>query len=239
MQKPVIFLHRAGKHSSYGHKENTVARATITGKHPQVDGFEIDVRLTKDGVPIVHHDRVRGHDLASFRKKYHGDTLAEWVSWLQKHPKKSLYLDTKERIPIDLYFKIIAPVRDRIWIGSRDPWYVRHLVMQKRKTKSNVLIFYMTWNSIFAQTQVAVADYYFRKHKARPDGIHAMYEEVTPVGLRLIHLALIKRLVTAAKKRGYMVSGGTGTPSSVRKQIRFGVDCLMPNHHDHIPTKAI
>jgi glycerophosphoryl diester phosphodiesterase len=237
MQKPLALLHRAGHHNSYAHRENTLARANTTADYPRVDGFEIDVRLTKDKVPVVHHNSQRRLTLAQFRVKKAGDTLKEWINWLSAHPKKTLYLDLKERVPVDELARLIEPCHRRIWIGSRDPAYVVQLVRMKRISKFKTMIFYMTWNSIFAQSQVWLAEHYFRKHNAKPDGIHAMYEEIAPVGLRWLHLKLVKRLVLAAKKRGYLVSGGTGHPKSVRRMMRYGVDCLMPNHHDHIPEQ--
>jgi glycerophosphoryl diester phosphodiesterase len=54
--RPLVFAHRGGSGLA---PENTLAafdRAVATG----VDGLELDVRLSKDGIVIVHHDRLLG-----------------------------------------------------------------------------------------------------------------------------------------------------------------------------------
>src|SRR5437870_2409665 len=51
--RPLVFAHRGGSALA---PENTMA-AFDRGMACGADGFELDVRLSRDGVVVVHHDR--------------------------------------------------------------------------------------------------------------------------------------------------------------------------------------
>src|SRR5436190_12871054 len=51
--RPLVFAHRGGSALA---PENTMA-AFDNGLHLGADGLELDVRLSRDGVVVVHHDR--------------------------------------------------------------------------------------------------------------------------------------------------------------------------------------
>ena len=52
--RPLVFAHRGGSALA---PENTVA-AFDRGMALGADGLELDIRLSRDGVPVVHHDRL-------------------------------------------------------------------------------------------------------------------------------------------------------------------------------------
>src|SRR5207244_12953013 len=52
-RRPLVFAHRGGSALA---PENTMA-AFDRGLELGADGLELDVRLTRDGVVVVHHDR--------------------------------------------------------------------------------------------------------------------------------------------------------------------------------------
>jgi glycerophosphoryl diester phosphodiesterase len=52
--RPQVFAHRGGSHLG---PENTIAAFDI-GMSTGADGLELDVHLSADNVPVVHHDRV-------------------------------------------------------------------------------------------------------------------------------------------------------------------------------------
>src|SRR5438477_10194636 len=54
--RPLVFAHRGG--SKIG-PENTIP-AFDRGLAAGADGLELDVRLSRDGIVIVHHDRLLG-----------------------------------------------------------------------------------------------------------------------------------------------------------------------------------
>ena len=54
MKNILFFAHRGGGHGIY---ENRLATIKKTLQNPRVDAVEVDIRLTKDGVLVVHHDR--------------------------------------------------------------------------------------------------------------------------------------------------------------------------------------
>src|SRR5262249_15214132 len=51
--RPLVFAHRGGAALA---RENTI-EAFDNGMALGADGIELDVRLSRDGVPVVHHDR--------------------------------------------------------------------------------------------------------------------------------------------------------------------------------------
>src|SRR2546426_11966963 len=52
--RPLVFAHRGGGALA---PENTIA-AFDNGLRLGADGLELDVRLSRDGVAVVHHDRL-------------------------------------------------------------------------------------------------------------------------------------------------------------------------------------
>ena len=72
--RPLVFAHRGGAALA---PENTVA-AFDRGLALGADGLELDVRLSRDGVVVVHHDRRvdRTTDLRGFLSSFTADELA-------------------------------------------------------------------------------------------------------------------------------------------------------------------
>lgn len=54
MELPVLIAHRGAMAEA---PENTMAAFEKAASYPAVAGFEFDIQLSKDGVPIVYHDR--------------------------------------------------------------------------------------------------------------------------------------------------------------------------------------
>lgn len=142
--RPLVFAHRGGAGLA---PENTFA-AFDKGLALGADGLELDVRLTRDGVVVVHHDatvdrttnlhgRVAdftadelwhadagyqfGHqDARPYRGLGHGIPRLHWV--LGRYPDTRIIIEMKDR-STDLARAIVAVLRtadafDRVSVGS-------------------------------------------------------------------------------------------------------------------------
>ena len=106
MPRPLIYAHRG---SSFDHPENTIA-AFMAAITDGADGFECDLRLTKDGQVVIWHDSnmlrmanhkaVIAHTEFSELKEIYPDLmlLSELLEISKKH-KKALALETKHPVP--------------------------------------------------------------------------------------------------------------------------------------------
>ena len=106
MLRPLIYAHRG---ASFDHPENTRA-AFMAAIKDGADGFECDLRLTKDKQVVIWHDanmmRMANHKAAVAHTEYselkaiYPDLmlLTELLEIAQKH-KKSLALETKHPVP--------------------------------------------------------------------------------------------------------------------------------------------
>jgi|ETNmetMinimDraft_21_1059911.scaffolds.fasta_scaffold126614_2 glycerophosphoryl diester phosphodiesterase len=94
----IIYSHRG-----YKKKENTIE--SFINSFSNFDGIEMDVRLTKDNIPVIIHDRnlLRTHNknifinLTNFKelKKYNIPSLIEVLTLIKQNNKKCL-IDIKE-----------------------------------------------------------------------------------------------------------------------------------------------
>ena len=123
--RPLVFAHRGG--SSLG-PENTMA-AFDRGLAAGADGLELDVRLSRDRIVVVHHDLVLGRtnsgtgpvrsrtadELAAFEVPTLADVLA-------RYPQSRIIVELKEqgadlaRAAVDDVRR--AGARDRVSLGS-------------------------------------------------------------------------------------------------------------------------
>ena len=121
MPRTLIYAHRG---SSFDHPENTKA-AFMAAITDGANGFECDLRLTKDGEVVIWHDsnmlRIANHKAIvahteySELKEIYPDLmlLSELLEISQKH-KKALALETKHPVPTgnDVEMKIVELVKD-------------------------------------------------------------------------------------------------------------------------------
>lgn len=135
-----LFGHRGGSWEAEerGRKENIAAQNSwerITRGLKSLGGVEADVRLTKDGVPVLVHRSVKGMSLAQFKKKYpnHG-TLEGLVDWFARRKGGEVYLDLKDAGEIDAWslIELVAKLEGRVIIGAKDPQAVAKLLLARK-----------------------------------------------------------------------------------------------------------
>jgi len=112
MKKILVIAHRAG---GIGLSENRVTTIKKTLSNNYIDGIEIDLRLTKDNILVVHHDRgvyINGSriwiDKIEYSKIKHLGlpTFAEVLD-LFKDSKKIINIDVKEERCIDPMIEVM------------------------------------------------------------------------------------------------------------------------------------
>jgi glycerophosphoryl diester phosphodiesterase len=123
--RPLVFAHRGG--SKIG-PENTIA-AFDRGLAAGADGLELDVRLSRDGIVVVHHDAMldRTTRAQGPLKNRTAAELAEFDvpplrSVLARYPTTGIIVELKERGP-QLAEAVVDEVRragasDRVCLGS-------------------------------------------------------------------------------------------------------------------------
>src|SRR5580765_91495 len=123
--RPLVFAHRGGSALT---PENTIA-AFDNGLALGADGLELDVHLSRDGVVVVHHDRLlerttalRGpiaQQRADDLRRADVPTLAEVLS---RYPDQRVIIEMKVNSP-ELAAATVAAIRradavDRVCLGS-------------------------------------------------------------------------------------------------------------------------
>ena len=106
MSRPLIYAHRG---SSFDHPENTRA-AFMAAISDGADGFECDLRLTKDNQVVIWHDsnmlRMANHkavvahtDYSEMKEIYPDLMLLNELLEMASEHKKALALETKHPVP--------------------------------------------------------------------------------------------------------------------------------------------
>jgi len=100
-KKLLIVAHRGAKEEA---PENTRSAFDAALRYP-VDGIEFDVRITREGIPVIHHDKTISRITGSRRKidSCFFDELADsdWGSWFSKKYSTERILTFEKTI--DLY----------------------------------------------------------------------------------------------------------------------------------------
>ncbi len=125
-------------------KENTLEAFQKAIDNPKFAGFECDVRTSKDGVFIIHHDIfIDGHLVNSFtlkelKEKYNITTLEEV---LNLKTDKIIMIEIKEPfLDIDSFLFLIKQYKDKkLYIDSFDNSIIQDLAAQDNHAKYGVL----------------------------------------------------------------------------------------------------
>lgn len=123
--RPLVFAHRGGALLA---PENTIA-AFDNGIALGADGLELDVRLSRDRIVVVHHDRtlhrttaLRGHIASHTADELAAVNVPTLASVLARFPTVRIIVELKDN-SADLAHRVLADVRaadavDRVCLGS-------------------------------------------------------------------------------------------------------------------------
>ena len=233
-KKLLIVAHRGANEEA---PENTRSAFDAALKYP-VDGIEFDVRSTREGIPVIHHDKTLSRITGS-RKKIEScffDELADsdWGSWFSKDYSKERILTFEKTI--DLYCR-----RTRLFIEIKsDEEYslsetsriltlkVLEIIKKKVPHKHSGSIYILCLNPKlleFAYNKAQAYKYVFNlsgsslNQASYPSYIHGL---CLPIG------NLSGGFMDKAKTGGYSVlTYSCNTPEQAAKALDLGADVIM------------
>lgn len=228
--------HRGASHDA---PQNTLAAFRLANEYG-ADGYELDVQLTKDGVPVVIHDfivdkttdgigPVAGFTLAALKRldagvrfspQFAGEripTLAEVFDVLEPHSIVNVELKTKslgdnglERATIQLIRE--RGLQDRVILSSFNPFSLLRVRRMAPELKIGLLY-------------APDLPLYLRKAWLRP--------VVQPHALHPHFRMVDERYMRWAKQRGYEVNVWTvDDPEDMRRLAMLGVNAIITNRPD-------
>jgi glycerophosphoryl diester phosphodiesterase len=219
--------------------ENTLAafrRAVEMG----ADGVELDVMLSKDGIPVVHHDyklgrtengkgRIGRTTVAQLKRldaggwkdpQFAGEripTLAEVFHTLDRQVVVNVELKTGSWFPNGLEAAVFAEIKrshmvDMVIISSFNPF----ALLRMRELSQT-----MPQGLLYAPNQWPHMSRAWLRPLVRPEALHPHHKIVTP------------RFVKWAKKKGYRINTWTvNEPEEMRRLIGLGVDAIISDVPD-------
>lgn len=235
--KTLNFGHRGA--SAYA-PENTLASFNLAFDLG-ADGVELDVSLTKDGVPVVMHDNrvdrtTDGHGAvgemtlaeikrldagAQFNTKFRGEripTLEEVLSTVGKRGIVNIELKSGKLPNVGLETVAIAKVIeetnavDRVIISSFNHFALHRM----HDIDARLPLGYLYFNRVTISFP-----YLETRPLARPTALHPRYVVVTPQFMRW------------ARGKHYQINTWTvDEPEEIRRLIALGVDSVMTNKPD-------
>lgn len=207
-----------------------------------VDGFETDIHLSKDGVPVVCHnytidetsdgegkindltlEELRSHDFGSYyNEKFKGTTLPTLEEFLALCENADIQIMNIEiKPPLDgnmaIVEKTITAVKEhglfgKLLISSFDP----NVLVECKKIDSECKTgFLYAPNKVFFYKQMLFGYVKFAK-KIKADYLHPHYFAVTKSYVRKLH------------KNGIGVNPWTvNKPDDIRRMLKMGVDGII------------
>lgn len=204
--------------------ENTIASIKKALEH-HVEELEFDLRVTKDGVVVLHHDR-RLHDPSGAQLAIHRNTYKELKQHKPDLPTFTelletvgttvpLYIEVKPAVPVAPIVKIIKSQLKKGWpkekliLASKSQKTLREL-HQKLPDLSTIVI--EPWSGIRAT------------YRAR---------QLNTKTISMNHLGLWSGYIRAVKRNGYYLYAYTlNSPSRARRLERAGLDAIVTDYPD-------
>jgi glycerophosphoryl diester phosphodiesterase len=213
--RPLVFAHRGGSKLA---PENTIA-AFDRGMATGADGLELDVRLSKDGVAMVHHDRLLDRSVADLTTL----NVPTLRGVFARYPTARIIVELKEA-RADLARAVIDDVHraralDRVCLGSFSAGVLRTLrAMEPRIATSG------------GQFDVRLALY--RSWINLSPG-HPAYQAFQVPEISGRTRVVSPRFIKLAHKAGLAVHVWTvDEPDDIRRLLDWGVDGIISDRPD-------
>lgn len=232
--KPLVLAHRGA--SAYA-PENTLAAFNLAFELG-ADGIELDVSLTRDGIPVVIHDdtvdrTTNGHgavnqftlaelqqlDASNRIEKYRGEkipTLEEVLRAVGKRGLINIEIKSTGLKTDGVEGAVLAAIENtgapRVLISSFNPLALRRMFLLDPRLPRGLL--YAPRLPIFLRRA-------WLRPLVRPTALHPHFSMVT------------REFVAWAHQRGYQVNTWTvDEPDVARRLIEWGVDGIITNKPD-------
>jgi len=232
--RPLIVAHRGARDEA---PENTRSAFNAALNYP-VDGIEFDVRITRDGVPVIHHDRSLGQ-ISGSRRQIESVFFSELSqmdcgSWFSGKYKNERILTFEKTI--DLYSKT---TRLFVEIKSNEDDFLSETsriltlkvleTINKRvpyKYLKNISVLSFNLNILdYARQKVSGLNYVFNLSGAsfkQPDYPSYLHGLCLPVS------KLSKSFMDKAEKGKYRIlTYSCNTPKQVEKALEAGANVIM------------
>lgn len=214
--------------------ENTLSSILHAINILKVDVIEIDIRLTKDNIPVLHHDsnfenvEIYEHTYSELLKYKKIDTLTEVLKNIPKKiqiyldlKKHSLtfnnnYIETLENIICNILKKLDS--HDNIIIASFDHDMVRRIL---QKCINNKILFIKTCY-ICHEFPINLLDSYLKNNDL--DYLSVNKESVNKEMIKLCHLNNVNLLVYTVNK-----------VTQMKELINIGVNGIISDYPQRIP----
>jgi glycerophosphoryl diester phosphodiesterase len=228
---PLVFAHRGGGALA---PENTIA-AFDNARRLGADGLEIDVHLSRDGVPVVHHDRtldrttsLRGAVAALDARELERAAVPVLADVLARYETMRIIVELK-RAQIELARAVVSAIRaagavDRVCVGS----FSRNALQAVRVLDSGIAT-----SASKSEVRWAVYRSWCRWPRwATPRADYAGYQVPEYAGSTRV---VSKQFVDAAHARGLPVQVWTvDTEADAKRLLALGVDALITDRPDVI-----
>lgn len=232
--KPLVLAHRGA--SAYA-PENTLAAFNLAFELG-ADGVELDVSLTRDGIPVVIHDdtvdrttngrgavnqftlaELQRLDASNRMEKYRGEkipTLEEALRAVGKRGLVNIEIKSTGLKTDGIEMAVLAAIENtgasRVLISSFNPLALRRMFLLDPRLPRGLL--YAPRLPIFLRRA-------WLRPLVRPAALHPHFSMVT------------RDLVAWAHQRGYQVNTWTvDEPDVARRLIEWGVDGIITNKPD-------
>lgn len=232
--KPLVLAHRGA--SAYA-PENTLAAFNLAFELG-ADGIELDVSLTRDGIPVVIHDdtvdrttngrgavnqftlaELQRLDASNRMEKYRGEkipTLEEALRAVGKRGLVNIEIKSTGLKTDGVEMAVLAAIENtgapRVLISSFNPLALRRMFLLDPRLPRGLL--YAPRLPIFLRRA-------WLRPLVRPAALHPHFSMVT------------RELVAWAHQRGYHVNTWTvDEPDVARRLIEWGVDGIITNKPD-------
>lgn len=245
-KKPLIIAHRGASLSA---PENTIA-AFSNAIADGAEGIEFDVRMSKDGVPIVFHDsnllRIAGKDVRVSTIRYSELSEVDVGSWFNTaHPALGAAAFSMERIPtLTAVMDLLAGFAGAIYVelkgANKDMSKLAAAVGKVLAGYSNRSALIVKSFNLEAVLQVrAVSQGIETAALFKPNIMRLMRKESQLINIakemefdRLsIHFSLAsKKLMKLADAAGMPVTIWTvDSPRWIKRSIMLGIDSIITN----------
>jgi glycerophosphoryl diester phosphodiesterase len=233
-----VLIHRAGLFPSRKtinglSAPNTILAAEEMVSDQRVDGCEIDLRRTKDRQLVVTHNSVKHVTLAQLHQsRQEISTLSDWMHWLERHPSTILYLDLKDLPDLDAFIRAIGPIHGKIWMGTKNRAFAQQLLRERKERNLRYYVYLQISHPLFPQKEIRTIIHNFT---IPLDGVHFFSTHF--MGRIPGYCSILQRFINQAHAHHLkVIAGSTNRTRQMKNLIAMGVDVIMPNRPEQIPS---
>lgn len=209
--------------------ENTIASIQKAIQHAAAE-IEVDLRVTKDGVVVLHHDpslhdpaggTLLIRDTTYAKLKQHKPDLPTFAELLSAVGQRvPLYLEVKPAVPV-------APIVKIVRTQLKDGWPKKNLILASKSQKT----LHALHEALPSLTTIVIEPW---------SGVRATYRarQLGTKNISMNHWFLWSGYIRAVKRSGYYLYAYTlNDPVRARRLQRYGLDAVVTDFPDRFQAK--